>query len=589
MSTDKKPSPLPKLRTFAHDLETTRAAQHREAPSLSNHKEETKKTPARKPVTTSSRVSKPTILPEKKKTPVPVIKKTIPPTTTHSLEHPVTHTPVKETTVHTVESLKETTSHLKTVSKTKTPTTLGNGSTAAEVRDASYEATIITDAKHNRFNFGGALISSITSWLHNFQKNQTDKRKPKYTVPRAERRKGVIQRATSTTARTTTADHLAVLQRIKESENEEERVTTAAPIKSPEVTSPAIPRVSPPITAAEPAHEREYAAPIITYRKNVVPENLSEINDEVDTPILDEEIEDVNVPIYEEEIIEPTPEPEPAIIPIVVTPITLAPIEPNIPDNDFNSETNAGHDEEIYKSEKKKPRFQLRVPTTSIIHHLIENPNQLALTVLSGITVVFVLYIGIQSFVGKTTDTGPVASEKSELFTGATRYQSVFIATNKQTLFDQVLSYKDDETFIFEVVFTGPDTTSLIPANTILGMLGTSLPADFVAEIESIIFGYYRGEPWLILRTNNKNTAYGGMLRWEPELSHDLEPWFGSAVQKAGVGPQFKDGVIETVDVRVLQGADGRERITYGFIGQNNVLITTNTTAFLNLKTNLAE
>ncbi len=589
MSTDKKPSPLPKLRTFAHDLETTRAAQHRTIPTPGVHDEKQSNKPATK--------LKPTPAPrsEKVNKKVPALHTSPTATTTKAIHsngliRKVSSVPEKETSVHTVESLQSTVAQIKTVPKIKSGT--GVSSTAKEVRDSIYEATIITDAKHNRFNLGGEVIKSLSRWWQNLKKSRSDNRKQKYTVPRAERRKGVIQRATSSTARATTADHSAVIQRIKDNKNEDLRTTSVTASIVSEVTSPTVPVV--PKIEPVPVPLIEYAAPIITYRNIIpTPDNSQPeiVAMEIEEPEQTEEIEE---PLYEEETVEIPTASNAVVIPIIVTPIKLAPIQPNIPQNTTGVEEILALNQEKDEREKemtttKRKGLRFALPTITIIRRAVENPNHLALGVLSIVTVVFAVYIAVQSLFGTVTETGLVATEEAVLFTGAVRYQSAFIATNKQTMFDQISSYKNDETTLYEVVFTDPDNAEEISAAVILDILETSLPADFSAEIESIVFGYYRGEPWLALRTNNKNTAYGGMFQWEMELSRNLEPWFGSAVPRNTTGSQFKDGVIDTVDVRVLQSADGRERITYGFVGQNNILITTNTTAFLNLKTNLQE
>jgi len=617
MSTEPKSSPLLRIRTFAHDLEITRVSKdHPVAPPKKVHVDD-----VREKVTSSSikplnspkknvtatlrapRLKQPDSSPKKSSDARPKIT---PISTPAADKKPVAQT-LPKTALQ--DSLSQFTEKPKTVPGSGLKKVVAG---PKEIRDTAYEATIITDAKHNRFQLGSELINSLKTWWLNKKKNHAAGKKPKYTVPRAERRKGVIQRATSTTARASTADHSAVIKRIKDSNSSDRLTMPVAPVivpieipaavntyvlvpePTPEpITIPQI--VYPTITPVVGYNALTTPEPTITPIIPTLPEPAVEHYEEEELPFLPEDTDDdwVN---QDENVSEPEPEIEPAPLapPVVITPIVYGRIEPMVPGGIPILPPQAQPSVTQYQQSLTPSIFQrlyrtITYPSFSIRRRLIENPNQLALTVLSIVTFVFIGYVGIQTFIGTSTTAPENDFREAVLFTGATRYQDVFIATNKQTMFDQIGSYRDDSTALFEVIFTGPNTDKQIPATTILGILATALPADFVASIDSVVFGYYRGEPWFVLKTGNKNTAYGGMLQWESNLSRDLEPWFGGVVRTTGSGSGFRDGAIGATDVRVLLSTDGRERITYGFIGQNNVLITTNTTSFLNLKTSLSE
>lgn len=82
-------------------------------------------------------------------------------------------------------------------------------------------ATIITDTKKDRFKLFPAISASIKGWFSNKKAEKAAKKAPKYTVPETTRRQGVIQRATSVTAKSTTADHDSIQERIRRREEEE--------------------------------------------------------------------------------------------------------------------------------------------------------------------------------------------------------------------------------------------------------------------------------------------------------------------------------------------------------------------------------
>lgn len=92
-------------------------------------------------------------------------------------------------------------------------------------------ATIITDTKKDRFKLFPAISASIKGWFSDKKAEKAAKRAPKYTVPETTRRQGVIQRATSVTAKSATADHDSIQERIRRREEEEkalEQKTTSS-------------------------------------------------------------------------------------------------------------------------------------------------------------------------------------------------------------------------------------------------------------------------------------------------------------------------------------------------------------------------
>ena len=77
------------------------------------------------------------------------------------------------------------------------------------------EATIIRDTKKDRFRLFPAIWTSLKQKFENFKANRKQKQVPKYIVPEASLRKGVIQRATSQTGKVTDLDYESLQDRIK--------------------------------------------------------------------------------------------------------------------------------------------------------------------------------------------------------------------------------------------------------------------------------------------------------------------------------------------------------------------------------------
>ncbi len=631
MGTDTKQAAALRLRTYAHDLEMTRDKK-----GLS---------PKPKPATSAAVPSEPTL----KNKPAPAIK------TRPQTDKPKSAAPIPK--IRTAPKppadsptvLKRPAAVLSSAPKQapiekgaipapkpiqkealKVATTAPVSKKSNEVRDTEYEATIITDTKHKRFNLLDALVGSIKDWWSNHQKNRAEKKKPKYTVPRADRRKGVIQRATSKTGRAADADHSSVIKRIKEG-------STAAKTAPIPAEQPADPETDGSLTISkyvdsdvlvgEPEKAVGYSSQPDTNEREMVsqepvpvivptvPVTLTEEKPAVIEPIMPKPVTPVIPPLPEESTAEelingldelpekaeedsnfdsyPT-EAEPVIDVSTPTPTERPPILPNIPIIDPAS-TNPPADtrEEAEDPNPAAPSLETSrsreghpSPQVSrLLDKISDTPHYLVFSALTIITLAFGGYLLFNSLNSTPLVSNNETDQRSIYFNGATRYQEVLIATNKQTLFDQVRAKQDETTSLMEVVFVGSEANLPIPASTYFDLLEVTAPADFKANVNAIIFGYYRGEPWLLLFGGDYDTLRGGMQQWESDLSQNLEPWFGSAIRiSTTAGNGFKDGVIGTTDVRVLQNSAGQERITYGFLDPQTLLITTNTNVFLNLR-----
>ena len=120
-----------------------------------------------------------------------------------------------------------------------------------------------------------------------------------------------------------------------------------------------------------------------------------------------------------------------------------------------------------------------------------------------------------------------------------------------------------------------------ITGSLLLTLLETNVVFDFRSAATDVSIGTYRGTPWILFTVTDKNTALGGMLDWENNLYHDLAPIFGTGTELSR--NPFSDNIIGATDVRVLKNDAGVEELVYGFTSDNQLLITGNTTAFLNL------
>ena len=147
---------------------------------------------------------------------------------------------------------------------------------------------------------------------------------------------------------------------------------------------------------------------------------------------------------------------------------------------------------------------------------------------------------------------------------------------------------------IYPDVSTG---TIPLPASTarIMSILDIHAPGSFIRSLEEgLMFGLYiheHSEPFIIMKSNRFDTAFAGMLEWEPSISADLTPFLGEPVRRTldptsrtidqSSDARFVDDVIRNRDVRILYNELGEERIIYSFIDQQTILITTSPDTFV--------
>jgi hypothetical protein len=134
-------------------------------------------------------------------------------------------------------------------------------------------------------------------------------------------------------------------------------------------------------------------------------------------------------------------------------------------------------------------------------------------------------------------------------------------------------------------------TTVPADATQIFNTLSFRLPGSFGRSVRALAFGGYQGtDPFIVIASSDFSTAFAGMLAWEPFMSADLAPLFGEAVSEsfdptARTATQvrtafFRDTIIANVSARVLVNTANEERIVYGFVKPNLILIAPNEITF---------
>lgn len=133
----------------------------------------------------------------------------------------------------------------------------------------------------------------------------------------------------------------------------------------------------------------------------------------------------------------------------------------------------------------------------------------------------------------------------------------------------------------FYPVRTIGETRQGASSEEILRVLEVHLNPQTIRALENtLVFGSVttsKNEPFIVLQSLNFDVLFSGMLLWEPNLQHDFDPLFGTAlpVQK------FTDGIIGNKPTRFLLDETGKIQLLYSFVNQTTVVITTSREALL--------
>ena len=125
-------------------------------------------------------------------------------------------------------------------------------------------------------------------------------------------------------------------------------------------------------------------------------------------------------------------------------------------------------------------------------------------------------------------------------------------------------------------------TTSKMPADTFSSIFGPNMPSSLVRSFDGDymygVDGIKHPRFFILLKTSAYDQTFAGMLKWEPKMISDLTPVLNILAKAAG--QSFTDKVITSKDVRAIVQSDGTISFLYGFIDNQTLLITTDTTTF---------
>lgn len=128
-----------------------------------------------------------------------------------------------------------------------------------------------------------------------------------------------------------------------------------------------------------------------------------------------------------------------------------------------------------------------------------------------------------------------------------------------------------------------------VATGRVFEILAPHADSAFIRTLEDTgMIGYITttvNEPFIIVQSNAFDTAFAGMLNWEPYMSTDLTPLFGPEL--SGAAGHFIDATNQNRGVRILYDELGNEHIVYAFVNRNTIVITTSTEALATVLDNM--
>jgi len=450
----------------------------------------------------------------------------------------------------------------------------------------SGSATIITDTKKNRFKLFPAIIASIEKWFNKKKTAKKLKSVPKYSVPESNRRKGVIQKATSTTGKSVSADFSSIQERIKQRKEPEEKH---------EVHTTWSPNTEPGFLLLEDAgtHEEELRIANVTFepRKSFITEVVDDRWEEEDE--IPEEIE-------REFVAEPEP------LPVVAEPELADETEVEIIPEVLVAADELDDDREAVELREKLNNVVS--PSRAVVIADQEEPeeseeedhltlqerfailkidtNVLSIFVAGVILLILVIIFAVTFFFsqGKSeVSATPAATPGSLLINTETKIITVSDIT-KTEIENTLKNYPKEAGGVTQVSFAqNLEPLVLATPQEILAALNFSIEGNLLQDISQIRFGYTRNkQPFILMTVLDNVVAQGGLLVAEENLYESFGGLYGLNQVAPSIRSEFTDSAFSGYDVRIMKTTTGDELLLYG-IFKNTVIITNNSTSFREL------
>ena len=232
---------------------------------------------------------------------------------------------------------------------------------------------------------------------------------------------------------------------------------------------------------------------------------------------------------------------------------------------------------EVYDTEKEIPKK--RISLRSLLFSI--DINVLVFYIFTFIITVAVIVLNLD-FESKINikDTSEIPVTEQPLLIKAPLKIIHIPSLNKGSILTAIGNLRNNtQTEISQLALAlNKEKTSLVPANILLPIIDIDLEPNFASSITHLYFGDVRNEqPFIVMKVADHDISKGGMFIWEKSMYNDLRPIFKNYVnptEDTAVTAKFYDATLNDTDLRVLEDGDGNEKLIYGFVNPDTIIIT---------------
>lgn len=441
------------------------------------------------------------------------------------------------------------------------------------------EGTIITDQKRDRFKLLPAMSEAIGDWFKQ-GKNAIEERaeKKRQAIPKVnkvEERKAVVEKAAAGSALAPKDDHKKLTAKLPKSVktgNEKSKPALVISKKDPDA-KPTWSHFEGKARKPQPEPEKIKTSPAplpqseISPAEPVIPPKPIEVLKTIPAEPASPKKEPA--PVKKPEAVKSAPQVEP--VEIVIGKKT----EP-----------------EVRKwRPTPAPKRSFKIPSAVVYLSLVVVTIG---AIGGGVAFSFWFFSNNQSEVGTNLVNNEVKTKAVELLAND-RLVEIDLPRNRADLYKKITEQMEPNGGIILLApmrGSGNDRTRASSEQILSTLSWTASPA-LLRSIKEIGLGSLGESPYIVAKVTSFDTAFGGLLAAEDNLSADLSPLFkeevsetfGSENQESATSTPsqptfFVDDVVRNHDVRVLRDRLEGERIVYGFVNQNIVIITTDRATF---------
>lgn len=163
--------------------------------------------------------------------------------------------------------------------------------------------------------------------------------------------------------------------------------------------------------------------------------------------------------------------------------------------------------------------------------------------------------------------------------------------TNNNSKLDTIEYIYFTEKYIVPTSKGDIESSKILKASSLFEDLEIPIPSKLLRSLKSdYMFGFHNfngNQPFLILKTDYYDTAFSGMLDWEPTLLKDIAPLFATAIGENIENRSWGDIVIKSKDMRILKDFNEKTVLVYMFKDPNTLIISTSENTIFEVSTRM--